>query len=138
MSDFSTYTAQQVVDWMSQGTVATPPTNLYVALFDDTNTEVSGDFANDRPATTTGADWTETGTNDTDFENTSAIEFGEATVDVTNIQDVALFDDTLANGGNEIARYTLDDADVPFDVSTGSTFSFNAGDLSFDVVDRTE
>ena len=136
MSDFSVYTAQQVVDWMSQGTVATAPTNLYVALFDDTGTEVSGDFLNDRPETTTGADWNETGTNNTDFENASAIQFGEATVDVNSIQDVALFDDTLANGGNEIARYPTDNA--PFDVAEGSTLTFNAGQLSFDVIDRTE
>lgn len=136
MSDFSTYTAQQVVDWMSQGSVDTAPANLYIALFNGSGTEVSGDFQNDRPATTTGADWNETGTNDTDFENASAIEFGEATVDVNDIQDVALFDDTLANGGNEIARYATDNA--PFDVADGSTLTFNAGQLSFDVIDRTE
>jgi len=136
MSDLSTYTAQQFVDWMSQGTIATAPANLYVAVFDDTGTEVSGDFQNGRVATTTGTDWNETGTNNTDFENAVAIEFGEASVDVTNAQDVALYDDTLANGGNEIARYPMQDA--PFDVAAGSTLTFNAGGLSFDVLDRTE
>jgi len=136
MSDLSTYTAQQFVDWMSQGTIATAPANLYVAVFDDTGTEVSGDFQNDRVATTTGTDWDETGTNNTDFENAVAIEFGEAAVDVSNLQDVALYDDSLANGGNEIARYAMQDA--PFDVAAGSTLTFNAGDLSFDVLDRTE
>jgi len=136
MSDLSTYTAQQFVDWMSQGTIATAPANLYVAVFDDTGTEVSGDFQNDRVATTTGTDWDETGTNNTDFENAIAIEFGEASVDVSNLQDVALYDDSLANGGNEIARYAMQDA--PFDVAAGSTLTFNAGGLSFDVLDRTE
>jgi len=136
MSDLSTYTAQQFVDWMSQGTIATAPANLYVAVFDDTGTEVSGDFQNDRVATTTGTDWDETGTNNTDFENAVAIEFGEASVDVSNLQDVALYDDSLANGGNEIARYAMQDA--PFDVAAGSTLTFNTGGLSFDVLDRTE
>lgn len=136
MSDFSVYTAQQITDWMSQATVASAPTNLYIALFDNTGTEVSGDFLNDRPETAAGTEWDVVGTNDTDFENNAAIEFGEASVDVDNLEDVALFDDTLANGGNEIARYQMEDA--PFDVAAGSTLTFNPGDLSFDVIDRTE
>jgi len=131
MSDFSVYTARQVADWMSQGTVATPPTDLYVALFDDTNTEVSTDFANNRVQTTTGTDWDSPGT---DFDNANQISFGEATTDVTNIEDVALYDS--ASGGNEIARYTLDDA--LFDVSDGTVLLFEAGQLTFDVIDRTE
>ena len=133
MTDFSVYTAEQIRDWMSQGVVASPPSNLYVAVFDDTNTERSGDFLNDRPQTTAGGDWD---TPDTSFDNTNSIDFGEAEVDVNNLQDVALFDDTLANGGNEIARYQMGDA--PFDVADGTNLIFNAGDLSFDVIDRTE
>jgi len=135
MSDFSTYTADQVADWMSQGTVATPPNNLYIALFDDQGTEVSGDFANDRVTTTTGTDWGFSDAEGTNFQNANEINFGAANVDVNNIQDVALYDDTLANGGNEIARYTIDDA--PFSVASGSELSFNAGNLSFNVVQRT-
>jgi len=103
-------------------------------VFDDTNTERSGDFQNDRPSTAAGTDWNIINTND--FENANAIEFGEATTDVNNLQDVAIFDDTLANGGNEIARYAMDGA--PFDVSSGSTLTFSAGELVFDVEDRTE
>ena len=132
-SDFSVYTAGEIADWMSQGTVTTPPSNLYVAVFDDTNTEVSGDFANDRPSTTTGTDWDIVSTG---FENNAQIDFGEAATDVTNIQDVALFDDNLANGGNEIARYEITEA--LFDVSAGTNLIFSPQDLSFDVVDRTE
>jgi hypothetical protein len=134
MSDFSTYTATQIAEWMSQGTIDAAPANLYVALFDDTDTEVSGDFANDRPSTTAGSDWNIINTND--FENANEIDFGEAAVDVTNIQDVAIYDDTLANGGNQIARYTLTDA--PFDVSAGSRAFFDPGQLSFDVEDTSE
>lgn len=134
MSDFSSYTATQVAEWMSQGTIAPPPSNIYVALFDDTGTEVSGDFANDRPSTAAGTDWNLINTND--FENATEISFGEATVDVSNIQEVALYDDTLANGGNELARYTLSDA--PYDVAAGTIDRFPAGALSFDVEDKSE
>ena len=133
MSDFSVYTAGQIADWMSQGTVASPPTNLYVAVFDDTDTERSGDFQNDRVQTATGTDWTIV---NTEFESGVQVDFGEATVDVTNLQDIALFDDTLANGGNEIARYTMKDA--PFSVAAGTSLVFAAGDISFDVEDNTE
>jgi len=72
----------------------------------------------------------------TTFENNAAIEFGEATEDVNNLQDVALFDDNLASGGNEIARYTMGNA--PFSVAESSTLTFEIGGLSFDVEDRTQ
>jgi hypothetical protein len=133
MSDFSPYTAGQIADWMSQGTVASPPTNLYVAVFDDTDTERSGDFQNDRVSTTTGTDWTIVNTG---FESGVQVDFGEATVDVNNLQDIALFDDTLANGGNEIARYPMTDA--PFSVTAGTNLLFSAGNITFDVLDNTE
>ena len=133
MSDFSVYTAEQIVDFMSQGVVEAAPGNIYVALFDSGGNEVSGDFANDRVETTAGADWDVVGT---DFENAVNIDFGEAAVDVNGIVDVALFDDTLANGGNEIARYAMND--TPFDVSAGTNHIFLIGELTFDVRDRTE
>lgn len=131
MSDFSVYTAQQVADWMSQGTVDTAPANVYVTVFDDTGTEQDSNFASARAETTAGTDWDSPGT---DFENNTPISLGEASSDVTNIQDVALYD--AATGGNELARYQLNDA--PFDVSQGTVLSFDTGDLTFDVVDRTE
>jgi len=132
MSDFSVYSATQFANWMSQGTVNTPPTDLYVAVFDDTNTERSGDFVNGRVQTTTGTDWNIINTND--FENANLIDFGEASTDVNNLQDIALFD--AASGGNEIARYQL--ADALFDVSEGTILQYAAGEIDFDVVDRTE
>lgn len=118
---------------MSQGTIAAAPASLYLAVFDDTNTERSGDFTNGRVETTAATDWTIVGTG---FENAARETFGEATVDVSNLQDIALFDDTQANGGNEIARYAMTDA--PFTVATGTELIFEAGNITFDVVDRTE
>lgn len=132
-SDFSVYTAEQIADFMSQGTVATPPSDIYVALFDGTGTEVSGDFQNGRVQTAAGTDWNLASTG---FENASLIDFGEATVDVNDITDVALFDADQATGGNELARYPMDD--TPFSIATGSSLEFQSGSLSFDVQDRTE
>ena len=133
MSDFSVYTAGQIADWLSQGTIDTPAADLYVAVFDDTDTERSGDFANGRVQTDAGADWD---TVSTGFENATQIDFGEATVDISNLEDIAIYDDTIANGGNELARFTMTDA--PFDVSTGTELIFGTGTVTFDVVDRTE
>lgn len=133
MSDFSVYTSQQFTDWMSQGTINAAPSDLYITVFDDTNTELSSSLSNARTQTTAGTDWNE----DADgggFTNANLIDLGEATADLTNIEDVAIYD--AATGGNEIARYTLTDA--PFDLATGSSLEFKAGQLNFDVIDRTE
>jgi hypothetical protein len=46
---------------------------------------------------------------------------------------VGLFD--AATGGFEFARFDIDDADAPFDVSDGSTLTINTGNLDFDVLD---
>lgn len=132
MSDFSVYTAGQIADWMSQGTIETAPSELYVTVFDDTGTERASDFAaGGRVSTTAGTGWN---IDATGFENANEVSFGEATADVSNLQDIALFD--AASGGNEIARYNLSGA--PFDVSSGTTLAFPAGNITFDVQDRTE
>jgi len=56
MSDFSVHIAEQIRDLMSQGTVRAPPTTVYVAVFDDTDTERSTDFQNDRVGLAAGAE----------------------------------------------------------------------------------
>ncbi len=131
MSDFSVHIAGEILDLMTQGTVRTPPSNIFIAVFDDAGTERSSDFQNGRASTSAGTDWTIT---NTEVENANEISLGEATVDVTNLVDVALFD--ASTGGNKLAQYTMDA--TPFDVSTGTTLTFPASDLSFDVVDETE
>jgi len=131
MSDFSVHIAGEILDLMTQGTVRTPPSNVFVAVIDNNGTERSTDFQNDRASTTAGSDWTIT---DTEVENENEISFGEATTDVNGLVDVALFDS--ASGGNKLAQYTMDS--TPFDVATGTTLTFPAGDLSFDVIDETE
>jgi hypothetical protein len=115
---------------MSQGVVGNPPSDLYVTLYDDTGTELDGDLQNGRVQTAAGTDWDVTNTS---FENASEINFGDALADIT-VQEVAIFD--AATGGNEIARYAIDSA--PDSRNSGTRIFFPAGDLSFDVVDRTE
>lgn len=131
MSDLSVYAADQFVDWLSQGTIASPPSSIYIAVFDDTNTERSTDFANNRVEAPASSGWTEANTG---FENTNLIDFGEATTDVNNLQDVALYD--AASGGNELARYPL--SNIPSTIAQGSSLQFEPGNLTFDVLDRTE
>ena len=131
MSDFSVHIAGEILDLMTQGTVRTPPSNIFVAVIDGTGTERSTDFQNGRASTSAGTDWTIT---DTEVENANDISLGEATTDVNGLVDVALFDS--ATGGNKLAQYTMDA--TPFDVATGTTLTFPAGDLSFDVIDETE
>lgn len=132
MSDLSEYLAGELVDWFSQGNqMPTPPDPVYVTLFDDTGTELAGDLENGRVGLAAGTDWDRVGT---DFQNAVEVNFGEALVDIANIEDVALYD--AASGGNLLARYTKNDA--PTDVSDGTRVFFGAGDLAFDVVDITE
>jgi len=131
MSDFSVHIAGEILDLMTQGTVRTPPSNIYVAVIDNTGSERSTDFQNNRASTTAATDWTIT---DTEVANANDISLGEATVDVNGLVDVALFDS--ATGGNKLAQYTMDA--TPFDISSGTTLIFPAGDLSFDVIDQTE
>jgi hypothetical protein len=132
MTDFSAYLAEEIVDWMSQNTqLDTPPTDLYVTVFDDTNTELSSNLTDARKAVSTSGDWTKNGTQ---FENANQISLGTASTELTNVDDVALYD--AETGGNLIARYQIDQS--PFNVADGSELTFEAGDLSFDVVDRTQ
>jgi hypothetical protein len=134
MSDFSISLGQEIINLMTQGTVRTPPSNVFVGVFDTSDVERSTDFANNRASTTAGTDWNVVGANDTDVQNANEISLGEASVDVNDLENVALFDS--ASGGTKLAEYTMDS--TPFDVSAGTTLTFPAGDLSFDVRDETE
>ena len=82
MSDFSSYTEEQIVNWMVGGEdMPVAHENVYVALHDGdptndgTVTEITAD-SYDRVETTANGDWTRTGNS---FENAVEIEFPEAT-----------------------------------------------------------
>lgn len=129
-SDLSVFTATQILEALFKNTDFTGIANVYVTVYDDTNTELDGSLSGTR-AQTAPTDWTVT---DTEIANANVIDLGEATSDISNVTDVALFD--AATGGNELARYELTDA--PFDLADGTQLSFPVGDLQFDVRDRTE
>ena len=129
MSDFSPYLAGEIVDWMSQDTAFdAPPSALYVTVFDDEDTELDGNLTDARAGVSTEDGWDRTNTS---FENAAQISLGDASTELTNVTDVALFD--ASSDGNLIARYEIEQA--PFNVADGSELTFEAGELSFDVID---
>ena len=129
MSDFSPYLAGEIVDWMSQDTAFDDqPSALYVTVFDDDDTELDGNLTDARAEVSTADGWDRTNTS---FENDDQISLGDASTELTNVTDVALFD--AASDGNVLARYEIEQA--PFNVAEGSELSFEAGELSFDVID---
>ena len=131
--NFGPYLAEEIAEWAFDGVdVDTAPGTVHIALFDDTNTEVTGDFANGRVALGS-ADWTEVSA--TEYENGIDIAFGEASTDVTNIESVAVYDSSTVGAGNELFRGNEDNA--PFDVSSGSTYTINSGNLNIDVLEYT-
>ena len=129
MSDFSPYLAGEIVDWMSQDTAFdAPPSALYVTVFDDDDTELDGNLTDARAGVSTEDGWDRT---NTAFENAAQISLGDASTELTDVTDVALFD--ASSDGNLIARYEIEQA--PFNVADGSELTFEAGELSFDVID---
>lgn len=129
---FSAYFAGLVVDYLSQDTqLPTPPTNLYVTLYDANGNELSSSLTNARAETATPTDWDVVGTS---FENNSEISLGEAASTLEDVTDAALFD--AETGGNLLLRGELDDA--PFNIANGTEFRLNVGDISADILDYSE
>jgi len=135
MTDFSKYLADEIVEWFSQNTdMPTAPDTLYVTVFDTTGTERDGDFTDARKSvTTTGSEWTIT---NSAFENANNISLGEASTNVDDITDVAIYDSDTGGSNNELARFEFDQA--PFNVAQSTELVFEPGDLSFDVVDNQQ
>jgi len=129
--NFGPYLAEEIAEWLFDGVdVDASPGTVHVAIFDDTDTEVTSDFANGRVSMAT-SDWTEN--NATEYENAVDIDFGEASVDVNNIESIALYDSST--GGNELVR--ANETDAPFDVSSGSSYTITAGNQTIDVLEYT-
>lgn len=137
MSDFTGYLEGEIAEWMVKDTqMPTPPANVYVGLHTsdpgntpDGSTEVgASDYA--RLSTAPG-DWSVlSGDGPTTFENAVELLFPAAENNWGTISHVMLWDDTLANGGNAIAKY---DVSTPKSIDTNDEARFPANDLSFDI-----
>ena len=130
-NDFHPDTAENIVDYISQGADMPPaPSTVFVTLYDDEGNELDGSLQNGRVSTSTPGDWTKT---NTEFENDDEINFGEATEDIT-VQEVALKDDDETDGNTTVfVKGAINNA--PEDFASGTEVLFEAGQLTFDVLD---
>jgi len=137
MSAFSEYLAEELTNWLASNTAFDgSPTDLYVTVWDTSETELSGDFPNARLAVN-NSNWTVTDSGasfDSRFENANELDLGEATADLQDIDRIAIYD--ASTGGNLLLTTRLSDA--PFDVSSGTRLKFQAGDVNFDVLEYDE
>ena len=130
-NDFHPDTAEDIVDYISQGAdMPTAPSTVFVTLYDEEGNELDGSLQNGRVSTSTPGDWTKT---NTEFENSDEINFGEATEDIT-VQEVALKDDDETDDNTTV--YVKGDINnAPEDFASGTEVLFEAGQLTFDVLD---
>lgn len=129
MSDFSTYTENQIVNWMVGGEdMPTAHTNVYVALHDGdptnsgTENEITAD-SYDRVETTANGDWTRT---NNFFENAVKIEFPEATESWGDVSHFSLWDGP-ADTDNAISQSELANTRS---IGEGDAPVFREGDLT--------
>lgn len=134
-NDFGTDFAEDLADYFISGTdVPAPPTDVYVTLYDDTNTEINGDLQNGRVALSVGAD-IQQGVDATTFENAVEVNFGEATADVT-IQEFAL-KGSDADDATALEFFRAPITNAPQSFTSGTRVFFAAGDLDVNILDQT-
>lgn len=129
MSDFSSYTEEQIVNWMVGGEdMPVAHTNVYVVLHDGNPTNdgtaneiTAGSY--DRVETTANGDWTKTGNS---FENAVEIEFPEATELWGDVSHFSLWDGP-DDTDNAIAQSALENTRT---IDEGDTPIFREGNLS--------
>ena len=120
--------ADDIVDALfdNQATDHIPTDELYLTVFDDTDTNREDDFA-DAPLEVKPADWIERA-DVSGYDNDVALSLGEAITDVDNIEDAALFAESTTD--TLLLREEIDDA--PVSVSNGTELEFLAGDVTFE------
>lgn len=148
MAHMSNYLENKLIDHLFRSTSFTAPTTLAVALCtaapDDTSTgatitEVANSGAYARTALAAGiSNWANTqasgtgassGTGGT-TSNSSTITFPTATGSWGTVTHIAIVDSTTHGGGNVLFWGALS---VSKTVTSGDTFSFNAGDLTVQI-----
>ena len=130
-NDFGADLAPAIAEFIADGTeLFTPPTDVYVTLFDDDGNELNADLENGRVAVATETGWTITGS---EFENAEEIDFGEATADIT-VQEFGFYDSDTGGSNNELIRADITDAPESF--TDGTRVFFEAGGLSTDILEN--
>ena len=130
-NDFGEDLAPAIAEFIADGTeLFTPPTDVYVTLFDDDGNELNDDLENGRVAVATETGWTITGS---EFENADEIDFGEASADIT-VQEFAFYDSDTEGSNNELIRADITDAPESF--TDGTRVFFDAGELTTDILEN--
>lgn len=130
MSDLTKYLGNKLVRYLAGNVMPTPPTDIYVALYDGnprtTGTEVTTSV---RSAGRLAPTWTVPVSNATDnvLLSSADVNFGNSESDV-DITHVAIFD--AATGGNMLACKALPQA---ANVTAGATVKFAAGKIRFTI-----
>jgi hypothetical protein len=132
MSDLSVYTADKIIDWMTQNEDLFASPNIYVGLINPNGTDVSPFFRDGRVETLPN-DWDKIG--QTKVVNADFFLF-EDSFDVVDIQSVALFESELGDGGEKLAEIEVTNA--PVTAFPSDDVKIQAGELELDILDVTE
>lgn len=127
----STALATDLIDYLAEGTQFPEPPTLHVSVLDDTNTDRAADFAN-APAAVPEGDWSTLGTT---FTNSAIVDLGEATADVSGIEDIVIYDGPDPATDTELLRTPADD--TPITVSTGVKLVFTPNEIDYDAIEST-
>jgi len=122
MAGFSRYLQRKVLDHVFKTATYTPPTNIYVALFNIGPVECTGTGYERKICNIWDA------ASDADpsvIQNTGAINFGTGAVDWGSLTHFALYDNLTA--GNLLGDITL--LTSPKTIGDGDPISFASGDL---------
>ena len=126
--DASVYLADNLRDHIFRTSSWTKPTNLYIALLDSGQTELTGNGYARVQRDPADANWSDEATAG-QTKNVAAITFPTPTPsDWSAAHWVAIFD--ASSGGNEIGRSLLDS---PFTATTTNAAEFEAGNLTITV-----
>jgi hypothetical protein len=135
MSDLTVYTANQFLDWLTQGQIDQPPSQIYVGLININGTEISGIFDQGRVETSASQDWAKN--SQTEVTNASKILW-QNPITTVQVQSVGLFDSDLNTGGDILIKTEVDNAPINILPSGDPDVRIQAGELVFDMLDVTE
>jgi len=132
MSDLSVYTADKIIDWMTQNENLSASPEIYVGLINPNGTDVSPFFRDGRVETSQN-DWDKIG--QTKVVNADFFLF-EDSFNLVEIQSVALFQSPFGSGGEKLAEIEVTNA--PVTVVPSDDVRIQAGELELDILDVTE